>query len=529
MQSTAAARYSALETDRRPYLDRARDCAELTIPSLMPPEGSSGVTKLRTPFQGIGARGVNNLASKLLLALLPPNAPMFRMLVDDFTMEQMTQKPGMRAEVEKALNKVERAVVQDIEGSTIRVTAFEVLKQLINSGNVLAYAPDKGGLKCYRLDRYVVARSPLGDVLEIILKEPVSPLALPEEILKLVHKNDKTEESKRDTNKHLDLYTWVRRKGNHFHVHQEINGQEIPGTRGKYPLDSSPWMPLRWAQIDGEDYGRSYVDEYFGDLRSLEALTQAIVEGSAAAAKVLFLVNPNGTTRMKDIAESSNLAIKAGNATDVTVLQMQKYNDFRVALEASQSIQQRLSFAFLLNTSIQRSGERVTAEEIRFMAGELENALGGVYSILSQEFQLPLVNVILDRLQRQGRLPPLPKDLVKPTITTGLEALGRGNDLNRLNTFAQNIAPLGEEAIKTYLNVGDFITRVGTSLNIDMGGLVRTEEEVQQMMQQQQMMATMQQLGPKGMDIIRDQLDPQTGSVNVAEAVQGAAEAAPGQ
>lgn len=45
----------------------------------------------------------------------------------------------------------------------------------------------------------------------------------------------------------------------------------------------------------------------------------------------------------------------------------------------------------LLNSAVQRNGERVTAEEIRYVAGELEDTLGGVYSLLSQELQLSLI------------------------------------------------------------------------------------------------------------------------------------------
>ena len=32
------------------------------------------------------------------------------------------------------------------------------------------------------------------------------------------------------------------------------------------------------------------------------------------------------------------------------------------------------------------------------MAQELETALGGVYSILSQEMQLPIVNILMQRM-----------------------------------------------------------------------------------------------------------------------------------
>jgi hypothetical protein len=502
--TTAGGRYRALSGKRDPFLKRGRDAAKLTIPSLLPPDKHSGHDKLPTPFQGLGARGVNNLASKLLLALMPPNSPFFRFTIDDFTLEQLTQQEGLRAEVEEALGKIERAVMQEIEAQAIRVSVGEALKQLLVAGNVLLYLSPEGGLKTFRLDRYVVRRDPMGNVLEIIVQETIAPEALPEEVREKIKDIDKTGKDKA-----VELFTRIYLQGDKWKVYQEVKGEVIPGTEGEYPKDKSPWIPLRFTKIDGEDYGRGYVEEYYGDLRSLEALTKAIVEGSAAAAKVLFLVNPNGVTEQRTLTESENGAVRTGDANDISVLQVEKFADFRIAFETIEAISQRLSFAFLLNTAIQRAGERVTAEEIRYMAGELEDALGGVYSILSQEFQLPMVKRLVFQLERKRKIPTLPNGVVKPAITTGLEALGRGHDLNKLDVFISGVLQtFGPETVSQYLNVGDYLTRRGTALGIDMKGLVRSEQEVQQMQQaaamaqQQQMMGQVMAQG--GMDMAKE-------------------------
>lgn len=232
------------------------------------------------------------------------------------------------------------------------------------------------------------------------------------------------------------------------------------------------------------------MEEYLGDIKSLEGLSQAIVEGSAASAKVLFLVNPNGVTSSSELAEAPNGEFVDGVASDVQALQLQKSGDFRVALETINTITERLEFAFMLNSAIQRNGERVTAEEIRYMAGELEAALGGVYSILSQEFQLPLVNRIMFSMQRRKKLPELPKGTVSPTIVTGMEALGRGNDLTKLDQFISTIMQIPDAASR--INWGNYMTRRATALGIDTDGLVKTDQEVQQEQQQQQMQQAMQ-------------------------------------
>lgn len=489
---SVAGRYAQLEAARDAFLRRAREAAELTIPTLVPPDGHTGSTEYNTPYQSVGSRGVNNLASKLLLTLLPPNSPFFRLVIDDYDLAQVAGQDA-RGAVEEALGRIERAGLSEIEGSAVRVPVFEALKQLVVAGNALVYMPKKDGMKVYRIDRYVVKRDAMGNVLEIITKESVSPLMLDEETRALL-----TDPEDRNT-KDYDLYTCVKYTGKKWEVYQEIQGIVVPGSQGSYPKDRCPFIPLRFSRIDGEDYGRGFVEEYIGDLRSLEALTQAIVEGSAASAKVLFLVRPNGTTKAKNLAQSPNGAIVTGDANDVSTLQVQKAGDFRVALETSRTITERLSFAFLLNSSVQRQAERVTAEEVRYMAQELETALGGVYSILSQEFQMPLVNLILARLEQQGKMPKMPKDTVKPTIVTGMEALGRGQDLNKLAQFLQYLQPLGPEVIAQEMNIDDYIDRLGASLGIDTNGLIKSPEQKQQeqamMQQQQQMMMAQQMMG----------------------------------
>ena len=296
------ARYDRYKGEREEYLRRGREASLFTIPSLLPEQDHSSTSELFTPFQSIGAEGVNNLSSKLLLSLLPPNAPFFRLVVDNAELEALLSEK--RSEAEEGLAKIERMVMQEIEVRGLRVPISEALKQLIVAGNVLIYLPPEGQIRVFRLDRYVVKRDSMGNPLEIITKESLSPLSLPERAKEVI-----TDPESENPTKDLELYTCVRWTGKNWKVHQELEGQIVPGSEGSFTKSKTPFIALRFTHMDGEDYGRGYVEEYLGDLKSLESLTQSIVEGSAAAAKVLFLVRPNGTTRIKTLAESPNGAI----------------------------------------------------------------------------------------------------------------------------------------------------------------------------------------------------------------------------
>jgi len=510
-EGSAESIYEKLVSDRYSFLMRARDCSQYTIPTLIPPSGHSSATKFYTPYQGMGARGVNNLSSKLLLALLPPNAPFFRLQIDDFTLEQLTKQEGMRAQVEEGLNKIERAVQSEIEASAIRVSCFEALKHLVVGGNVLCYLPDEGGMRVFPLERYVVQRDPMGKVLDIIVKETSAISSLPADVRELLgQKKDEGRYEGSGVDTTVDIFTRTYLEDGKWETYQEVKGMVIEGSTGTYPKEKSPWIPVRFTRVDGENYGRSYVEEYLGDIKSLEGLSQAIVEGSAAAAKVLFMVNPNGTTSQETLANAENGAVVEGTEQDVSVLQLNKYNDFKVALETINTITERLSFAFLLNSSVQRSGDRVTAEEIRYMAGELESALGGIYSILSLELQLPMVSRLMFYMERKKKLPVLPKGTVRPQIVTGMEALGRGNDLTKLDQFIQPILQIPELASR--INMGDYLTRRGTALGIDMKGLIKSNAD----MQQEQQAAQAQQQQMQQQEMMKSAVAPVIGAAGGA-------------
>jgi len=503
MHQSAQKIYEALEGHRYTYLERARTCSRLTLPYVMPEEGFGPHSRLDTPFSGVGARGVNNLASKLLLALLPPNSPFFRLQADAKKLAEENTPPELMSEIEQSLQGLEELVMAEVSRGSYRVGIHEALKHLIITGNALLYLPADGGLRVFHLDRFVTKRDPMGNLLKVATKETLSLSALPEDVRNRVAASDP--EGLNEYSQ-VDLYTASCRRGDEWVISQDVKGIEIPEAGGSVPLDENPFIPLRLSRIDGEAYGRGFVEEYLGDIQSLESLTRAIVEGSAAAAKVLFLVNPNGTTRAKTLSDSPNGAIVQGNAGDVTTLQLNKFNDFRTAQVTMEAIKDRLGSAFLLTSGVVRNAERVTAEEIRMLSQELESSLGGLYSLLASEMQMPLVNRVMSVMQKKGELPKLPNNLVKTVIVTGVEALGRGNDLSKLDLFLAGAAQVvGPQAIGQFVNVEEYFKRRATSLGIKTQGLIKSAEQMQQEAQQAQMMQMAQKVGPAGIKALNDQ------------------------
>ena len=331
-----------------------------------------------------------------MLALLPPNTSFFKLQIDDSSLTEELD-PQIRSELDLSFSKIERMVMEDIAASDDRVVIHQALKHLVVAGNALIFMGPKG-LKMYPLNRYVVDRDGDGNVIEIVTREKVSKKLVKKFFTQITHLRCPMryqleavwEESPTGQEDECDIYTHVTLQGKKWVWYQEVEGKTLPDSMSHAPVDTTPWVVLTMNHVDGEVYGRGRVEEFIGDLKSLEALSQALVEGSAAAAKVVFTVAPSSTTKPATLAKAGNGAIVQGRPDDIGVVQVGKTADFQTAFQMAQVLSQRISEAFLvLNV---RNSERTTAEEVRMTQSELETQLGGLFSLLTVEFLKPYLN-----------------------------------------------------------------------------------------------------------------------------------------
>ncbi|KQW36751.1 portal protein [Rhizobacter sp. Root404] len=492
IKTTAKARYQALEAHRRPYLDRGRRNVKLCIPSLLPPEGYNGSTDLDEPYQSVGSTGHSHLASKLTMTLLPANSGFFKLQADIAELRKEGLDQAGITEIDSSLGESEQYIQTAMSSGTLRAKVTESLLHIFAVGSNFMHVTDPANVVLYRLDQYVVRRARKGRLLEFVLFEELDIEELTAE------ERAATDLTQHKGDQPLEMYTWGKLRDGKMEVHKEVNGKLIPGTEETFPEDECPYIALRFRSVDGEHYSRSLIDEVYGDLNALDGLSQALLEGSLMASKVIWLVNPGVTTKLEDLVQARNGSFIYGNAGEVQALQMQKHADFATAAQHMAKLEQRLAMAFLMSAAVQRDGERVTAEEIRTMARELEDGLGGLYSLLSQELQLPLVRIVMSLLKREKRLPQYPKHVVKPQIVTGIEALGRGHDADKLREFLSEIVQLPGAAER--LNIGEIITRLATAGGVSTENLVRSDQEIaaerQKQMMEQAAMNVGQQVGP---------------------------------
>ncbi len=476
----AADLWRTLAPQRDPYIRRAEEVASVTLPYLFPPQDLGPGDRLPTPYQAVGARGVNNLAAKLTLALAPPTQTFFRLLQDEARVAEENIDPEDLAD---ALAAWEREITEEIETRSFRVVLGDALRQLVVSGNYLMFLPADGDFRGFRLPEFVVDRDRSGNIRTVIVRETIDPAKLdlpaaePEAVVYTAA-----------TLLPSGRYKWWREVGEMTFDQRELDAEDLP------------FIPLRLNAVAGESYGRGLGEEYLGDLVALEVLSRAIVEGSAASARGLWLVNPAGITPISQLNKARNWAFVPGVPSDIQALQVNKAGDFSVALSTIQQLTSRLEFVFLLNSAVQRQAERVTAEEIRFVAQELQETLGAVYALLTQELQLRVVTLVKRQMEAANKLPELPKGVVRLKVVTGIEGLARNQELARMRGWLSDLSRIfGPEQVAQFLRSDATLKLFAQHWGIDAEKLVRSQEELQGEAQNAQGAALLGKLGPEAL------------------------------
>ena len=507
MKGKAASFYTAGTTDREPYLQRAREVSELTIPTLFRQQGDNGSTEIVIPWNSIGAYCVNNLASKIVFALFPAGRPNFKAQQDKRTQQDLTQLPPeeqarVTSIIRSGLSRLEQDTAEAIEEDGDRARMFVAALRLLIGGNHAFQFYDDATIRGIPLERYAVVRDAQGNLLEWAIEDTLDWRTLPDDVKEAIKATGQGEPSASKTGRMpVRVYTYGCLHGGKWEVHQEAMGILIDGSMATYTKDALPYLFLPWVLLDGEDYGRSYVEFYEGDLLTVESLTKTLGEGAQAMARFLTLVNPVGMTDKKALAKARNGDYLTGREADVSTLTSPgKSADFATAKAEKDDAIQRLTRAFLLNSAIQRGGERVTAEEIRYVAQELEGTLGGVYSQQIITWQAPYIRLKVKYLQKNRRVTPLPEGTVKLTVTAGLAALARNQELQGLQQMASIIqSTFGPAAVPQAIDPVEFAARVAAALGVDPMGLIPDPEKQAEDGQQAQLMEMIKSLGPEAL------------------------------
>jgi hypothetical protein len=504
-------RYDKLCTDRRGYLDRGRDYSAITLPYLLPEiETNRGAAANDHGFNGFNAQAVNHLANRIVHNLFPAHQPFFALEFTEDEKVALEERGYDPVELAALLHAAVRKV-HDREAETNgRLVMVNIMKHLIVAGNVVLYDPPEGdNLRAIPISHYCVTRDSSDSLLEIMTSQKKAFSTLPLEIQSLVKDSLVRKGKELKPDEEVELLTWcVRTAHDTFTFVQTVEDIQLD-SRQEIKEDALPFLVLRWNVCFGEDYGRGLVEDQWSDFRVKAFLDEARMKGMVLMSHVVYLVRSGAMTAPEDLASADSGDFLVGNIDDVGILQLEKFAQFNTVNEAIRDYERRLGQVFLMHSAVQRDAERVTAYELRMQAQELNESLGGIYSYLTMALQKPYA---LLHMRRTGF--PLSKEKVKPRILTGLEALSKAGDLDKIRVFTETLGMVQAwpPELQSRTDVYQFAKTIANSLSLDLV-YIRNDEEQAAITQAQSQQNMMQQAGMEATKAIPNMIEQASASV----------------
>lgn len=431
---TASELWGNLTASRGTMLDRKQQLAELTIPSALPDSNYNVQTdSLTNGASSLGAQGATNIINKLMMAMFAPGISFLKLAMPAAETAKLMAQLGLQDDsiLTDILANGEREAMETLEQSGSRPHLYEGLAHLVVVGDVLMDLSDTSVISFLSLRDYAVKRNRKGKVLKLVMTEVTRVEDLEPEAqaeyrrgTPLCSHDDK-----------VTVYTVVKWASGMYRSTVWVEDVKLSARHsGRWTEENMPYRCLTWRLPIGQDYGISLAEDYANDLVVHDQVSESLADGAVLASQFRWGCNPSGMTDPTVVEQGRNGSVVPANKNDLSLIFANIGTQLQSAVSIEDLYSRRLGRGFLMNTNVIRNAERVTVEEVRLVANELEQSLGGVYSRQAIDMQGPIARWALRRAKINVK-----GTAIQPTIITGLDALSRNADLERLMGFLSDV------------------------------------------------------------------------------------------
>ncbi|KRR22165.1 portal protein [Bradyrhizobium retamae] len=486
-KGTLQNRWDHLDGKKSSFKTRSEQYAKWTLPYLFPENtGTADTSERQLSNDSIGARAVNHLSNKIVTTLFRPQGPFFRLSLSAKQMKQIktlaqgsdpAELATLTTKIEEELNGTERESMEYLDMVAYRPSATYAAQLIVVTGNALVYHPKDKPAQVFNLRDYCVVRDLSGAVIEIMTRECKAFETFHPDVQEKLRAKKQTNTPEYEDNSDVIVFTRIRlMEDGKFHATQEAGFVALDTAGASWPKEVLPWIPLTWTLVRGEDYGRGLVEDYSGAFHATEVLTQSLINLAGIMGDIKFLVNPASLVDVQALNNSEAGSYHSGKEGDVVAVKTDKNNDANFIVTMIQRYEKQIAQAFLLNSSVTRDAERVTAEEIRIQANELEMSVGGIYSRMALQWQGPTAYITLDHIGFTGV-----QNGIRPQIITGMDSLSRQGELDNVRMWVGDMAILDAvpEEIRAAINPLKFAAYLGTQRQVDHNKFLYTQAEMQ--------------------------------------------------
>jgi hypothetical protein len=465
-------------------LERSEQYARWTIPSLFPAGEDHRTETPQESEKGnvaIGARLVNHLSHRIVDTMFPNDKPFFAVALTAEAKKKFNASADaeQKAALDESIMEAENAAMRNLNLTAYRPVAVNALSLQIVTGNALIYRMPDGSRVVYSVRDYCATREISGKLLEVILRDGKSFGSLDEATQEAVRANT-SGGKKFDNDTPVELFTYYHFKGGKWHMRQAVDEIDLPQAATSYKEADFPCLVLTWNLGRGDHYGRGLVEDYAVSFHNVDVMTEAIIDMIGIAADIKFLVNDRSSFDVSAWNNAKRGEYVPGAEGDITVPEFKFGVELQFIGKAVEKLERDLAQAFLLSSAGVRDAERVTAEEIRFFAREIESAFGGLYSRLALDWQRKEAEYQLAQIDFNSYLPS-GEQTFETMVTTGLESLSREGKLDALRIAIADLQMLDSvpEEIRGTINPLKFASFIFRNRGVEAEDFLYTQGEME--------------------------------------------------
>lgn len=472
--------------------------ASFTLPRLYTKESwNEESDELSWDWQSLGGQAVNHVVNKLMLALFAPSRPFMRLQATPKFLAKLPAEVKPE-DIESILSSAENEAVKKLDAiPNARSRLYLVLAYLVVLGNTMIRLPDSDNEapEVFNLHRYIVRRTGLGKVKTIVIRDCLRFGELETEVQEAVKASSEGYRYQEDTKVELFRRVQLNDRGG-YELDQALDDIPLPDefSASWKDEDELPYRVLTWNLKDRNHYGTGLVEDYNADFAGLSTLSEATIKAAILSSEFRWLVNPGGQTKVEDLENSENGAALPGLKDDISLVLSNKGAEIQVIDGVAQEFIRRIGRGFLMNSAVTRSAERVTAEEIRLQAQELETSFGGTYTTVAGDLQRPLAKWLLRAIKLR-----VSNQDIETTIVTGLAALSRAGDLDNLRGAMGDVMQTAQaRQFLPHIKWDAVDASIFQGWGLSVGKYIKPPEQVQKEQQEAQQAQVNQQAAVAG-------------------------------
>ena len=461
-KSDLAARYGRASIVRDAILHRLEETVRLADPKLLLPLNFQQDTSLPRAAQSFGLRMMSNLVGAMMMSGFPADIP-WAILENPESIR--SSLPPDRMELVEAFQFRRTMIIHHAMrnglGSVSKPspTRFHsgvrrLLRISAGTGDGLARIHDDARWQVFPRRSYVTVRDSCGEEVIHGTKERIDARAMSPEHFEKSGLQPSVKDNDDIRAREQDLYTWCEWQPSTgtWVLTQEVNGHETMSET----YDVCPYVSAPYELIDGEDYGRGFVEQNAGDLETFDFVTNQYKKLLVVLSRCILVKDASSGIADDDLNAPDGEVIpglvRDGKVPGLAMFSSEKNLDTQQVLQGLEFFRRHLAKSSLIESEMTPVKDRVTAFQVSRIMEEVSKATDGIGPTMTEHVQHQAFLFTHRLLQQKKMLPKIPdeKGLNNIVITTGTNALAMSSRIEKMAQLLSLTASVLPESMSIF-------------------------------------------------------------------------------